>query len=154
MRAFVPQCRLVGRSSLRCRGNVEGLRGCVPVGFITGQPDATARGPAVMRLLVLALTALALHPSAAAIQPLPASVKAQLTTGKVWRPVCPVRLSQLRLLTVPYWGFDGREHTGQLVVHEDAAVSLRRVLLRLHRLHFPIHHMQIDEMYGPRYPAD
>jgi len=108
----------------------------------------------VTRLLASALAALAFHPSAAPIQPLPASVKAQLTAAKVWRPACPVKLSQLRLLTVPYWGFDGREHTGQLVVHEDAAAPLRRVLLRLHQLHFPIRHMQLGDMYGPRYPAD
>ena len=108
----------------------------------------------VTRLLASALALVSLHVSAAPIQPLPASVKAQLVRAGVWRPACPVPLSKLRLLTVPYWGFDGREHTGQLVVHEDAAVAVRRVLLKLHAMRFPIRHMQLSDQYGPTYPAD
>ena len=76
------------------------------------------------RLLASALVLVSLHPSQAPIRPLPAAVKAQLTSAGVWRPACPVPLSRLRLLTVPYWGFDGRDHVGQLVVHRDAAVPL------------------------------
>ena len=36
----------------------------------------------------------------------------------------PVPLSQLRLLIVRHWGFDGRAHTGQLVVNRDVAAAL------------------------------
>jgi hypothetical protein len=108
----------------------------------------------VIRVLAALMASFALHPSAPPIQPLPAAVKAQIIRDKAWRPACPVPLSRLRLLTVPYRGFDGQEHTGQLVVNGDAAAKLRRVLLRLHAMNFPIHHMQLDDMYGPTYPAD
>jgi hypothetical protein len=81
-------------------------------------------------------------------------VKAQLVRAGAWRQACPEPLSRLRLLTVPYWGFDGKEHTGQLVVHEDAAAKLRRVMLKLHAMRFPIRHMQLGDMYGPKYPDD
>ena len=74
--------------------------------------------------------------------------------AKVWQPACPVPLSRLSLLTVPYWGFDGRDHVGQLVVHRDAVVPLRRVLLKLHAMRFPIRHMQLSDMYGGPYPDD
>src|SRR5438067_8662233 len=33
-----------------------------------------------------------------------------------WHPDCPVATRDLRLVTVSYWGFDGRVHDGRLVV--------------------------------------
>ena len=82
------------------------------------------------------------------IQPLPAPLKTQLSNG-YWRAGCPVSLAQLRLLTVRHWGFDGRAHTGQLVVNEKAAAPLGRVFQKLYALHFPIRHMQLSDAYGP-----
>jgi hypothetical protein len=104
----------------------------------------------VTRFLASALVFLALQPAGPPIQPLPASLRAELTSARMWRPACPVTLSQLRLLTVRYWGFDKREHTGQLIVHDDAAAGLRRVFVRLHELRFPIRHMALSDSYGPR----
>jgi hypothetical protein len=67
-----------------------------------------------------------------------------------------VPLSALRLLEVSYRGFDGRTHTGQLVVDERAAAPLADVFRRLYALRFPIHHMRLSDTYGPRAsrPAD
>jgi D-alanyl-D-alanine carboxypeptidase len=109
----------------------------------------------VTRILALPLLLISLHPFHASIRPLPASVRAELT-GPFWHSGCPVSLSQLRLLTVTYWGFDRRVHTGQLVVNEDAAAPLSRVFRRLYALHFPIHHMRLADGYGPKRsrPAD
>ena len=56
-------------------------------------------------------------------------------------------LTQLRLLTVKHWGFDGKERTGQLVVNEKAAVPLQQVFAKLYQLHFPIRHMQLSDAY-------
>jgi hypothetical protein len=94
-------------------------------------------------------------PYRAAIQPLPAPLRAQLT-GRFWRPGCPIPLSRLRLLTVSHWGFDGEVQTGQLVVNRDVAAPLARVFRRLYALRFPIRHMRLDDLYGPRsgHPAD
>jgi D-alanyl-D-alanine carboxypeptidase len=77
-------------------------------------------------------------------------------SARSWQPGCPVSLSQLRLLTVTHWGFDGRPHVGQLVVHRDVAAPLATVFRKLYRLRFPIRHMRLDDMYGPRRarPAD
>jgi hypothetical protein len=106
----------------------------------------------VTRLLALPLVLLAFH---ASIQPLPAPLRAQLT-GPHWHAGCPVSLSQLRVLTVTHWGFDGGVHTGQLLVNQDAATSLARVFRQLYRLHFPIRHMGLADNYGPKrsQPAD
>ena len=101
--------------------------------------------------LALPLVLLAFHGVA---QPLPQPVRHELA-GRFWHSGCPVSLSQLRLLTLSYWGFDGQVHTGQLVVNEDAATPLLRVFSRLYRLRFRIHHMRLVDAYGrgPR-PAD
>ena len=108
-----------------------------------------------MRVLALPFLLLALHPFQASIQPLPKPLRAELTGG-FWRAGCPVPLSRLRLLTVVHWGFDGRPHTGQLVVNEDAAAPLARVFRRLYKLHFPIRHLRLADAYGPArgQPAD
>jgi hypothetical protein len=57
---------------------------------------------------------------------------------------------------VTHWGFDGRAHTGQLVVNERFAVPLSRVFRRLYELRFPIRHMSFADAYGPSgsRPAD
>jgi hypothetical protein len=90
--------------------------------------------------------AIPFHSSA---QPLPETVRAQVRHAGAWHPGCPVALSQLRLLTVTYEGFDGQPHTGELVVNRSAAGPLARVFAKLYVLHFPIRHMSVADRYGP-----
>ena len=66
------------------------------------------------------LLALAVSPFQSSIQPLPAAVRAKVR-ATAWHPGCPVPLSDLRVLTVSYRGFDGRTYSGQLVVNRSAA---------------------------------
>jgi hypothetical protein len=105
-----------------------------------------------MRVLAIPLAALAFH---ASIQPLPPPLRVELR-GTFWHTGCPVTLSQLRLLTVTHWGFDGRARRGQLVVNEHAAAPLARVFRQLYELRFRIRHMRSDDAYGPSRsrPAD
>ncbi len=58
-------------------------------------------------------------------------------------------LSDLRLLTVRHYGWDGKVTTGQLVVNEDFARPLVGVFRRLYELKFPIRHMRFADQYGP-----
>jgi D-alanyl-D-alanine carboxypeptidase-like protein len=69
-------------------------------------------------------------------------------TPTSWRPGCPVRLADLRLLTVTHWGFDRRVRTGRLVVHEDWARAIRTVMRKLYRAGYPIRRMQLIDAYG------
>ena len=105
-----------------------------------------------MRLLALPLVLLAFH---ASIRPLSPPLQAELN-GRFWHPGCPVPLAQLRVLSVSHWGFDGRAHSGQLVVNKNAAVPLQRVFRRLYELRFPIRHLRLADAYGPSrsQPAD
>jgi hypothetical protein len=69
-------------------------------------------------------------------------------TGSSWRPGCPVPLSDLRLLSVSHWGFDGRVHAGALVVHEAVAAPVLRVMRKLFDARFPIRRMRLVDEYG------
>ncbi|HEY3187114.1 MAG TPA: M15 family metallopeptidase [Solirubrobacteraceae bacterium] len=105
----------------------------------------------MFRLVALLAVLPALAPSFhSAVKPLPRPVQAQLRAGDFWHRGCPVALSDLRLLTVSYRGFDGRSHTGRLIVNEHAAQPLARVFRKLYALHFPIRHMRVADFYGPR----
>ncbi len=111
-----------------------------------------------MRVLAsVTLAALAaLAASHASSRPLPAPVRAQVVSAKEWHAGCPVALSRLRLLSVRYLGFDGRAHTGRLVVNEAAVGPLTQVFARLYAIRFPIRHMALSDTYGSAsgQPAD
>jgi D-alanyl-D-alanine carboxypeptidase-like protein len=109
----------------------------------------------VLRLLAIPLALVALQSYESTVKPLTPPLRANLE-ARFWQPGCPVQLSQLRLLTVSHWGFDGKVHTGQLVVNRDVAHPLANVFRRLYDLRFPIRHMRLAHAYGPRraYPAD
>jgi hypothetical protein len=65
-----------------------------------------------------------------------------------WHRGCPVPLRDLRLITLSYWGFDGKTHDGELVAHRDAADDLVRVFHRLHDVRYPIRRMRRIDFYG------
>jgi len=110
----------------------------------------------VLRLLALPLALVAIHQFDSSVRPLPDPLERSLARGESWRPGCPVPLSDLRLVTVSHWDFGGREREGQLVVHRTAAQPLTKVFRQLHKLQFPIRHMKLADMYGPKRarPAD
>jgi hypothetical protein len=102
-----------------------------------------------------ALALLAPLPFQSSIQPLTPTVRTELK-GEFWHVGCPVPLSQLRILSVSHWGFDRRVYTGQLVVNQTAARPLAKVFRQLYVLRFPIRHLQLADVYGPKSsrPAD
>ena len=69
-------------------------------------------------------------------------------TGLSWRPGCPVALSDLRLLRLRHFGFDGGTRTGKLIVHETVAREVVGIFRRLFELHFPIRQMRLIDAYG------
>jgi hypothetical protein len=72
----------------------------------------------------------------------------QAMTPGVWRPGCPVALSRLRHVSLPFVGFDGRAHRGALVVHNAAATDVVQTFRDLYRARFPIRRMRPIEAYG------
>jgi D-alanyl-D-alanine carboxypeptidase len=76
-----------------------------------------------------------------AVRPIGPAIRARM--GATWSPTCPVRLTDLRYLTVSFRGFDGRPHTGELVVHRRVADQVVSVFARLYRAAFPIEEMRL-----------
>ena len=85
----------------------------------------------------------ALPPFHASIAPVTA---AQL--GASWRPGCPVGPEQLRTVRVSFVGFDGRAHTGALVVNRSVANDVQVVFRRLYTARFPIRRIQPVARFG------
>ena len=75
------------------------------------------------------------------VRPISAAVRARM--GTTWKPGCPVGLADLRYVTVSFRGFDGRAHTGELVVHRRVAAPVVSVFARLYRARFPIEEMRL-----------
>jgi hypothetical protein len=72
---------------------------------------------------VLLLTILAIQPPFAhSVSPVS---RADLPYS--WHRGCPVGPARLRRLRVSYWGFDGRAHTGTLIVHRSTVRDLTKV---------------------------
>ena len=112
-----------------------------------------ALGLAALGLVVALLAAGAVRaaepPYLSTVRPLPTGLVERLE-GEFWRPACPVALSELRLLTVRHWGFDGTVGTGQLVVGREYANALRGVFRVLYDEGFRIRHMRLADSYGPK----
>jgi D-alanyl-D-alanine carboxypeptidase len=76
-----------------------------------------------------------------AIAPVSPAIRGRMGTS--WSPRCPVGLADLRYLTVSFHGFDGKAHTGELVVHQRVARQVVGVFARLYRARFPIEEMRL-----------
>jgi D-alanyl-D-alanine carboxypeptidase len=74
--------------------------------------------------------------------------RAAMIKAGAWSPRCPVSLDDLRLVTLTYWGFDERAHTGRLVCNRDAVTAIVGALRRLYDERYPIRRMVPVEAYG------
>lgn len=82
------------------------------------------------------------------IGPVPDDVLARST----WSPECPVSRDDLAYLTVAHFGFDGRFHTGELIVNASVAQAVAGVFEQLHAARFPIEQMRVvsrDDLEAP-----
>jgi hypothetical protein len=108
-------------------------------------------------LLALALTGVAVVPAGASgaappefravVRAISPSERADMTPS-VWRRGCPVGLSALRHVSLPFVGFDGRVRRGALVVHHSAARDVVTAFRALYRARFPIRRMRPIQAYG------
>ncbi len=115
--------------------------------------------PAPLRLVLVAACALLLSgapavataaekpPFRAVVRALTPAERAAMTP-EVWRPGCPVSLSQLRRVSLPYVDFAGRPRRGALVVNASAASDVVAAFRSLYRAGFPIRRMEPIERYG------
>lgn len=76
------------------------------------------------------------------IEPIPKALQNKML-GKTYKSSCPVLLKDLRLLTLPYWGFDAKTHKGQLIVNKYIATETVTIFEKLYQQKFPIQRMQL-----------
>jgi hypothetical protein len=76
------------------------------------------------------------------------AVPAAIAKRSTWSAGCPVRLNRLRYVTVSFRGFDGRAHTGELLLNRSVAGDVVTVFRRLFAAGWPIEEMRISS------PAD
>jgi hypothetical protein len=84
-------------------------------------------------------------PFRSSVSPIGAAFRAQMTS---WHRGCPVPISDLRLVRVSFWGFDGQAHQGKLILHRSHATPVVKALRTLYFERFPIRRMKLVEAYG------
>jgi hypothetical protein len=80
------------------------------------------------------------------------TVPAAVVKRSSWSKGCPVSLSRLRYVNVGFIGFDGRPHTGELLVNRSVAGAVVTVFRRLFQARWPIEEMRITssaELFAP-----
>ena len=80
------------------------------------------------------------------------AVPADVLARSTWQPACPVKAGELRYLTMSFWGFDGRAHTGEMLVNARGAAGITEVFGRLFAARFPLEEMRVtsaDELTAP-----
>jgi hypothetical protein len=83
---------------------------------------------------------------ASSISPIDAHLAARMRSS--YRAGCPVPLNKLRYLTMSYWGFDGRPHSGEMVVSARVADDVVAVFRRLYDGRWPIRSMRLVDDFG------
>jgi D-alanyl-D-alanine carboxypeptidase len=68
--------------------------------------------------------------------------------GSSWHRGCPVPPSDLRAVTLHYWGFDRRPHLGTIVVNATAVRPIRAVFHDLRQARFPVRRLRPVTAYG------
>jgi len=79
--------------------------------------------------------------------PLPPAVVKKVKKHS-WRKGCPVPLSGLAYMRIAHRGYDGKVHTGELIVYKDLAPNLCRVFRDLFAKKFLIERMRLVDEYG------
>lgn len=71
------------------------------------------------------------------------AVPASVLSRSTWQAACPVKATDLKYLTMSFWGFDGAAHTGEMLVNASVADGVTKVFGELFAAHFPIEEMRV-----------
>ena len=77
--------------------------------------------------------------------PVPETVASAMAS---WKPGCPVPVEDLAYLQLSHWGYDGKPHLGEMIVHEKIASEVLEIFKDLYDRKFPIEKMRLVEDYG------
>lgn len=80
------------------------------------------------------------------VQPLDEKTKKRIS-GISWREGSPVKLDELSYIKVAYWGFDEKEHFGELIVNKIVAQEIADIFKELYDNKFPIEKVRLVDEY-------
>ena len=93
-------------------------------------------------------TVVSLYSQESLIAPISSDIAKRMKAGHSWHRGCPVGLEDLRYVRVPYLGFDGKRHSGELIVHKDVATEVTHIFKQLYTAGYPIRHMRLISDYN------
>ena len=99
-------------------------------------------------LTLVLLSGLAAAGYHAAISTITPGIEKRMRQGHSYRDGCPVALKDLRYLRMSYRGFDGKDHTGEMIVHRSVAKNVTQVFRELYDSKYPIRKMVLVSRYG------
>ena len=91
-------------------------------------------------------------PEVEGFTPSVSAVPDDVLARSTWREACPVGRDDLRYVTLPFWGFDERLHTGELLLHAEVVDDVLGGFRVLYDRRFPIEEMRItraEELDAP-----
>jgi hypothetical protein len=75
------------------------------------------------------------------------TIKHRMVKGNSWRKGCPVPLKNLCYLRLKYRDFNGQDRVGELIVHENVAVEVKKIFEELYEINYPIRKMKLVSDY-------
>jgi len=98
--------------------------------------------------MLIMLTSLIRAQYHAAISTITSSTKQRILNGNSWHQGCPVDYQDLRYITMTYIGFDGKESTGEMIVHRSVAKEVTAIFEKLYKAKYPIRQMHLVSDFG------
>lgn len=68
--------------------------------------------------------------------------------GRSYRENDEIKLEDLAYIQVTYWGFDDKEHIGELIVHKKVAEDVVEIFKELYEAKFPIEKIRLIDEYN------
>ena len=98
--------------------------------------------------LISLSSSLALANFSANVSTITPQIKKHMINGGSYRAGCPTPLNSLRYVKLKYIGFDGKEHTGELIVNKSVTKDIVSIFKSLYDAKYPIRKMHLVSNYG------
>ena len=83
----------------------------------------------------------------ASISQITPQIKERMLKGNSWKQGCPVALEDLRYLRMKHIDFNGKEKTGEMIVHAEVSEEVIKIFETLYDAGYPINKMKLISDY-------
>ena len=83
----------------------------------------------------------------ASISQITPQIKERMIKGNSWKQGCPVELEDLRYLRMKHIDFNGKEKTGEMIVHGEVSDEVIKIFEALYDAGYPINQMRLVSDY-------